>query len=255
MQFQNVAEILKNVPHMSPSQGKLIYDFVRSSGSQNILELGFAHGTSTCYMAAALDINGSGLITTIDKQSAKDRKPDISTLLTRTNLNKYVKYIFSDTSYLWELMKIIDCQTIQGVCQPIFDFCFIDGAHSWEVDGLAFFLVEKLLQPGGWILFDDLNWTYSTSPSLKNVKWVNELPEEQRNTPQIEKVFSLLVCKHPNFENFRIADGWGWAQKKALEDETTRNFDNPIDELYLQQQGVKGNIVSLLQKVQKRIKI
>lgn len=240
---------------MSPEQGKIIYDFVRSSGFQNILELGFAHGTSTCYMAAALDDNGSGLITTIDRQSAKDRKPDISTLLAQTKLNKYVKYIFADTSYLWELMKIIESQTIQGVCQPIFDFCFIDGAHSWEVDGLAFFLAEKLLQPGGWILFDDLNWTYSNSPSLKNLKWVNELPEEQRNTPQIEKVFSLLVYEHPSFENFRIADGWGWAQKKALEAETARNFNNPIDKLYLQQQEVKGNLVSLLQKVQKRIKI
>ena len=254
MQFQNVAAILKDIPHMELSQGKIIYDFVRSSSFQNILELGFAHGTSTCYMAAALEENGSGLIKTIDKQSAKDRRPDIYALLEETKLNKYVRPIFADTSYNWELMKIIQDQTTQGICEPIFDFCFIDGAHSWEVDGLAFFLVEKLLKPGGWILFDDLNWTYSNSVTASNIEWVKALPEEQKTTPQVNKVFSLLVCQHPNFENFRIVDGWGWTQKKALQDETARNSNNLVNEIYLQQ-GIKGDVISLLRKVQSRLKV
>ena len=252
MQFHDVAEFLKEIPHMSPSQGKLIYDFIRSGGFQNILELGFAHGTSTCYMAAALDENGAGLITTIDNQSAKNRKPDIYTLLKQTELDNYVRPTFADTSYNWELMKIIERQTSQGVCQPIFDFCFIDGAHSWEVDGLAFLLVEKLLKPSGWILFDDLDWTYSLSAACKNIEWVKKLPEEQRTTPQVQRLFSLLVCQHPNFENFRIADGWGWVQKKALGDETVRNSKNLFDEVYLQQ-GIKKDVISILQKAQRRI--
>jgi hypothetical protein len=43
---------------------------------------------------------------------------------------------------------------------PIYDFCYIDGGHSWDVSGFGFFLVEKLVRPGGWLLFDDLDWTY-----------------------------------------------------------------------------------------------
>lgn len=214
MLFKDVAKILKDVPFMSILDGKIIYDFIRKGGFQNILELGFGHGTSTCYLAAALDENKSGLITTMDNQLAKDRKPNIFTLLEKTNLNDYVKPIFADTSYTWELMKIIERQTIQGICKPIFDFCFIDGAHTWEVDGLAFFLVEKLLKPGGWILFDDLYWTFAKSPSLKNTKLVQEMPEDQKTTPQVERIFSLLVSQHQNFENIKIYKEWGWVQKK-----------------------------------------
>ncbi|MGL5809687.1 MAG: hypothetical protein ACRCYQ_07075, partial [Nocardioides sp.] len=75
----------------------------------------------------------------------------------------------------------------------VFDFAFIDGAHSWFVDGLAFFLVDKLLKPGAWVLFDDLDWTYATSPTLSQTELVRSMPEDERNTPQIGKVFELLV--------------------------------------------------------------
>lgn len=45
---------------MTPEQGQIVYDFVKNSDIENILELGFAHGTSTCYMAAALDEKKAG---------------------------------------------------------------------------------------------------------------------------------------------------------------------------------------------------
>ena len=49
-----------------------------------------------------------------------------------------------------------------------YDFCFIDGAHTWDTDGFAFCLVDRMLRPGGWIIFDDLNWTHAHSPTLAN---------------------------------------------------------------------------------------
>ena len=36
-------------------------------------------------------------------------------------------------------MKIIEERSTEGKCNPLFDFCYIDGSHSWLVDGLAFF--------------------------------------------------------------------------------------------------------------------
>ena len=252
MEFQEISEIVKNVPHMPAYKGKIIYEFIKSGGFQNILELGFAHGTSTCYMAAALDENGGGKITTIDLESAKDRKPNIDDLLQKAKLSNYVTPIFSHTSYNWELMKIIQDNTAEKVCRSIFDFCFIDGAHTWEVDGFAFFLVEKLLKPGGWILFDDINWTYLNSPSLKNKESIKNLPKDYKNTPQVEKVFSLLLRQHPNFENFRLDDDWGWTQKKVLNELKTNNLNNLVDEIYLQQ-SLKKDLISILRKIRRRI--
>jgi len=85
-----------------------------------------------------------------------------------------------------------------------FDFCYVDGAHSWFVDGFAFFLVDRLLMPGGRIIFDDLNWTYVRSPSLKNTEMVINMPQDERETPQVLKVYELLVKTHSSYSDFMI---------------------------------------------------
>jgi predicted O-methyltransferase YrrM len=95
-----------------------------------------------------------------------------------------------------------------------FDFCFIDGQHSWEVDGLAVLLVERLLRPGGIVILDDLDWTYAASRSLANTKQLENIPLEERNTPQVRKVFDLLVKGNPAFGEVSERDGWGFAIKK-----------------------------------------
>ena len=61
MQFQDVAKILKDIAHMQPRKGEQLYDSVKNSGLQNILELDFAHGTSTYYMTATLNEKGKGI--------------------------------------------------------------------------------------------------------------------------------------------------------------------------------------------------
>lgn len=108
MQFREIVEILKDVPYTAPREGKILYDFLSRGSAQNILELGFAHGTSTCYMAAALEENGSGRVVTIDRTRAKEHKPNIFDLLSRTGLDNYITPIFTEISYNWELMKIIE---------------------------------------------------------------------------------------------------------------------------------------------------
>jgi predicted O-methyltransferase YrrM len=145
---------------------------------------------SASYIAASLKDNGSGQLTTIDLDSARERDPHIEELLEAAGLLDWVHPIYTPTSYTWELMHMLERQR-QG--EWLFDFAFIDGAHSWFVDGLAFFLVDKLLKPGAWILFDDLDWTYATSPTLRETDFVRSIPEDERTTPQIGKVFDLLV--------------------------------------------------------------
>ncbi len=99
---------------------------------------------------------------------------------------------------------------------PRFDLCFIDGAHSWFVDGFAFFLVDRLLVKGGWIVFDDLNWTYSTSPSLQNTKRVKNMPKDERTIAQVKQVYELLVKTHPNYGEFAVKDNWAYARKREV---------------------------------------
>ena len=215
MKFEAVDEFVAEAgytPFTSPAAGKMLYEFVLNSGVRDLLELGFAQGTSTVYMAAALQERGEGLVTTIDRATALERKPNLPELARALALEEYVRPIVVENTYTWELMRLIERQTERGETVPCFDFCFFDGAHTWETDGLAFFLVDKLLRHDRWVLFDDLHWTQASSPFLTEEK-AGRVPTEELETPQMKQVFDLLVRQHADYVDFRVLGNYGWAYK------------------------------------------
>ena len=69
----------------------------------------------------------------------------------------------SASTYTWFLKKQVEARSdAAGNCEPLYDFCYLDGSKDWTTDGLAVVLIEKLLRPGGWLLMDDLDWTFSS---------------------------------------------------------------------------------------------
>ncbi len=250
MKFEVVHQLVGDASFTRGHRAKILYDLVIQSDVKHILELGFARGATACYMAAALDEKGGGgKIITMDNQIAQTLTPHIHALLAKTQLEKYVVPVFAHHTYTWELMKLIEQQTVDGVCNPMFDFCFIDGAHSWEVDGLAFFLVDKLLKPGSWILFDDMYYSFTELPADSD--FVRPLSDEEKRTAQIERVFALLVCQHPGYHNFSIQDAWGWAQKRLELQSGADNRADLIHNLYASQ-SIKSNLIAILNKFRKR---
>jgi predicted O-methyltransferase YrrM len=229
MPIAQVVEAMRDQPWgATEEQGRLLYDFVLEHRPERILELGAGIGTSACYMASALSELGSGKITSIDIN------PDLPEWIDRTfakvspDARKHHELIISATSYNDELMWMIEAQIKDGLCHPIYDFIFIDGAHTWEIDACAFFLAEKLLMPGCWMLFDDLNWTLAGSPEAQKNMGLKRPPDKLQETPQVTKIFDLLVAQHPNFENLTKHGEWGWAQKRSV----AKSASNPITDLY-----------------------
>ena len=209
MGVEEASKELKDIFGMSFGQAKYLEKFIKSKKLTNLLELGFAHGVSSCYMASILKDMGEGQLITIDLNSARHRNPNIETLTEKLELKEYVSVYYEYESYNWRLMNFIEQNT-----EPIFDFCYIDGAHDWNVDGFAFLLVDKLLKPGGWVIFDDMDWSFGSSPTMSKIPRVQNMPDDVKNTPHVAKVFDLLVRKNPNYDNFEVTDfGWGIAQK------------------------------------------
>ena len=143
MKPEHVKEKLGNLPYMTMEQGANLTSFLHENRLSRVLELGFYHGVSSCYLAGAMKASGGEKIVTIDLVSAKERKPNIEELIERCELQEFVEYFYEPTSYNWRLMKLIE----EG--QRSFDFCFIDGGHDWYNTGFCFFLVDKLMEPGG----------------------------------------------------------------------------------------------------------
>src|SRR5215467_5750888 len=161
MKLEQIFTHVGNTPYMMPEYGRIIYDFILDHAPNEILELGFAHGTSSCYLAGALHQLGRGHLTSVDIPWSATIKPTIEEQLQRSGLDSYVTVQRERSSYTWFLKKQIEHRTCNGVCQPLYDFCFIDGGKHWTSDGAAFFMVDKLLNQNGWILFDDYSWTHS----------------------------------------------------------------------------------------------
>ena len=77
--------------------------------------------------------------------------------------------------------------------------------------------MDRLLKTGGLIVFDDLDWTYKASPALKKTDAVQLMPQDERDTPQIRKIYELLVIPHPSYGEFVEKDGWAYARKVSQE--------------------------------------
>jgi hypothetical protein len=147
---------------------------------------------------------GGGRVVTLDQPRSLVQRPNIDTVLRQVGVRHLVEPVV-DSSYNWTLMHLLERQTSATAdggraIEPCFDLCFIDGAHSWETDALAFTLVDLLLRPDRWIILDDLDWTYASSPSLRESDFVSAMSGEQRSTPQVRKVVELLVATRADYE-------------------------------------------------------
>lgn len=98
-------------------------------------------------------------------------------------------------SYNWTLAKALN----DGIS---YDFVYIDGAHTWHHDALAFFLIDRMLKPGGVVVFDDYTWSLNTSPTMNPQAFpdiVHQYTSEQLAARQVQMVVDLLVKTDPRY--------------------------------------------------------
>lgn len=205
---EEIRGIVGDIPYMTNGQAQRITDFIVEHKLSSIIELGVFHGSSTCFMVNAIsDVEGSKIVA-IDKERARTMDPNVEDLLKKLDLHDKLEIHYEPNSYLWRLMKMLEEDPT-----PRFDLCYLDGAHNWFVDGFAFFLVNKLLKPGGWIIMDDLEFRYDKSEGLRGTETLANMPKDEKECPQLRKVYELLVKTQPGYGNFREEENWAFAQK------------------------------------------
>jgi predicted O-methyltransferase YrrM len=209
VELVKVQELVGDTPVMELEQARTLTTLMAEHGLYDVLELGFFHGVSTCYLAGWLEEQGRGHVTSLDQAKALRWEPSIEELLARCGLEDWVTVHADEPGYLWRLMLML-----REDPTPRFDLVYLDGSHEWAIDGFAFLLADKLLRPGGWIVLDDVNWTLATSGTVKNSARVAQKTAEEITTPQVRRIVELLVAPHPSYETEIIGD-WAFAQKTA----------------------------------------
>jgi len=224
---------------MRVEQARIFYDLITHNRLTNCLELGFFHGVSTAYIAGAIQDLQQGHLTTIDLTTASAREPNVGWILSETGLGHLVTIHLEKRSFNWRLMRMLQ----EGQFET-FDFCYLDGGHTWYDTGFAFCLVERLLRPGGWAVFDDLHFTFRESSNSEK-PWVRRMPEEEQTEPQVQRVFELLVETNPNFCDFRRMGQFGFARKRESSWATRTRETNQTEAIVAQALEVARTDVNL----------
>ena len=164
-------------------------EFIRSTDCRCIAEFGIYEGHTSLEFAKFL--NGQGELHLFDYE---DRVADVAVKLQAAGFHNVrafgSSYKLLD-SYNWSLAKLIEQHR-----DPIYDYVFLDGAHTWAVDALSVFLVDRVLKVGGYLDFDDYDWTLAVSPALNPRAFpltAKLYTEEQIAAKQVKMVVDLVV--------------------------------------------------------------
>jgi predicted O-methyltransferase YrrM len=170
-------------------------EFFAASGCRRYAEIGVYRGDTTMRIAEL--VSGGGELHLFDFE---DRLVPVVERLGAAGYTNVVAHANSRRlmdSYNWSLMELLAEHS-----EPVFDYVFLDGAHTWALDALAFLLIDRLLAPGGYVDFDDYPWTIARSPSMGPDVFpdVRRLyTDEQITRPQVALVVDLLVRRDPAY--------------------------------------------------------
>lgn len=170
-------------------------DAIKKSGCTQIAEFGILDGDTS--IAIARHLNNRGRLSLFDFQHNVDLVLDRMKQEGFHNIYGYGCSSRLLDNYNWSLSSLMASDN-----PPTFDYVFIDGAHTWNVDALTFFLIDKLLAVGGYMDFDDYDWSIASSPTSSPRVFPRTLDfytDEQIQDRQIKRVIDVLVSKHPRY--------------------------------------------------------
>lgn len=150
-------------------QAELIYVILKQTGITKTLEVGFAYGCSAAYIISATH-SPHYVIDPFQDHFGNLGIKNLKSL----KLDQHLRFLpdFSHNA-LPDLLK-------QGLR---FDFVLIDGDHKFDTIMIDFFYVDKLLNHGGYVLFDDLylratqvviDWIDTNRPDYKRIELPND---------------------------------------------------------------------------------
>ena len=141
--------------HIPEDEGDFLQKMIRDAQPRVSLEVGCAYGVSSLYICEALrQVNASKHII-IDAYQHE--------IFDGIGLINLQRAGYDDLICFFETLSYKSLVHLNEQCVKI-DFAFIDGQHTFDYVLVDFFLIDKLLKPGGVVVLDDL-WF----PSIRNV--------------------------------------------------------------------------------------
>jgi predicted O-methyltransferase YrrM len=193
---------------ISQEEGNFLQEIIRTSRPQVSLEVGCAYGISSLFICEALrEVNARKHIIIDPYQHSAWKGTGLANLRRAGYANLIDFHDVLSYQYLSRLTEE----------RASIDFAFIDGAHTFDYVLVDFFLVDKLLKPGGIVILDDLLYPSIRSVCryvLSNLRYTCVGPQSRELLPRIFLPDSHLnPPDHPNYaalqklEHDRVGEG------------------------------------------------
>jgi predicted O-methyltransferase YrrM len=157
-----------------------------------VAEIGVGVGATTLLIAQTLDHRGA-----LHLFDLEDKLPELVRDLAERGFTNVLAHPNSRKhwdSYVWTLGRML-----HDGAQPMFDYIYLDGQHTFATDAAAFFLCDRLLQPGGLIEFDDYNWCFAGSVCMADTRH-EFMTQEQIAARQVAMVVDVCVRDNPGYD-------------------------------------------------------
>lgn len=130
-------------------EGQLLYSLVRYIRPAVTVEIGLANGISALFIAQALRDNGHGRHIAIDPFQSTEWHDAGMVALERAGLSDWVTL---DPRYAHCALPDLEARRLRT------QFVFVDGSHQFDYVMCDFLAVDRILDVGGLIAFDDSDW-------------------------------------------------------------------------------------------------
>ena len=114
---------------------------------------------------------------------------------------------YGNTSKLWDsyCWTLADFYLNEMSSKNIFDLAYLDGAHTLFHDAPACCVLKELVKVGGYLILDDVKWSYARSPTMNPKIYpviLEKMTDEQINIPHIELILKLFLDTDKRFVRF-----------------------------------------------------
>lgn len=175
-----------------------------ATGPVAAAEIGVGVGATTLELVRAL--GGAGELHLFDRKTLVDQlvaeleaMPETAgvTLVNHGNSRK------TFDGYAWVLATMARDLANAGKPVEIFDFVYLDGAHSFHHDAPATAVLKRMIKPGGYLVVDDMKWSFNSSPTMNPTKRPairDSYTDEQLEVPHVRLIVDVLLRPDEEFQ-------------------------------------------------------
>ncbi|WP_157488933.1 class I SAM-dependent methyltransferase [Pseudofrankia sp. DC12] len=188
--LRRLDEVTRGVPYSHDRVCHLLFDLVMTFESPTVVEVAYAYGKATAYLASAAQAV-RGQLHAVDRVEPQHLGRTAQDLLAALDLETSCTLAKGEDAR-WYLVDLVRNRV------PFLDLVYIDASHTLEVDGFLVFAAWAYLKPGGILVLDDLDWVPA--------QHATDLGTFSRpSTAHIQELYSM-VCRLPDVESFLT---WG----------------------------------------------